>query len=644
MTWADLKIGRQRSTPFPRLTDDMGFDNLVQDLRVTLRSLRREARFTAFIILIAGLGIGASSTVFSVINALLLRPLPFSEPEQLVWVSNRNTSGLSGQTTQVNHMLDLRERTETLSALAGYFAFYGVGDNLLSGSGEPERLSGVPVSGNFFDVLGIRPAVGRFFNADESRWNGPKAVVLGHGLWQRRFNSDPNIVGTALTLNQEPYTVVGILPASFDFASVFAPGSRFDLFFPFPLAPETNRWGNTMAMVGRLRPGVPVGQAQAEMKLLGAELTKANPDRNSFEGFVKPLAEQVNGRIRLALWVLAGAVALVMLIVCANLSNLLLARMASRQKEIAIRAALGAGRRRLTAQMLTEGMVLSAAGAIVGVILAVAGTRALTELDAVSIPLLGSARTDLTTLAFTAGIAIMTGVVFGLAPALLAGRSATLHAPLKDASRGSTESGQHHRVRQTLVVSEIALACVLLVGAGLLIRSLIQVLDVDMGFQPTRSATIRVDPERQDMTPPNGPPTSTRCSAACARSPASKAPGSPTRFLSDGTAAGASGSNPGTSPAVWWGSFRDSSATAISARWVFRCAPAAISPRLRRHRASRWSSSTKRWHGRSGQVKTPSEKFCAISATPLNGAWWVSSATCAISPSSRAPATSCTCR
>ncbi len=185
-------------------------------------------------------------------------------------MSNHNTSGLSGQTTQVNHMLDLQQRTQTLSALAGYFAFYGVGDNLLSGSGEPERLSGVPVSGNFFDVLGIRPALGRFFNADESRWNGPKAVVLGHGLWERRFNSDPRIVGTALTLNNEPHTVVGILPASFDFASVFAPGSRFDLYFPFPLAPETNRWGNTMAMVGRLKPGVPVGQAQAEMKRLGA--------------------------------------------------------------------------------------------------------------------------------------------------------------------------------------------------------------------------------------------------------------------------------------------------------------------------------------------------------------------------------------
>jgi predicted permease len=255
-----------------------------------------------------------------------------------------------------------------------------------------------------------------------------------------------------------------------------------------------------MAMVGRLKPGVRIGQAQAEMKQLGAELTKANPSRNSFEGFVKPLADQVNGRVRLALWVLAGSVALVMLIVCANLSNLLLARMASRQKEIAIRAALGAGRRRLTAQLLTEGMVLSTAGALVGVVLAVAGTRALTSLDAVSIPLLGAVRTDLTTLGFTVGIAIVTGLVFGLTPALLAGRSAALHAALKDASRGSTESGQHQRVRQALVVSEVALACVLLVGAGLLIRSLIQVLDVDMGFQPTRSATIRVDPVRRDLT------------------------------------------------------------------------------------------------------------------------------------------------
>ena len=221
----------------------MAIDTLLQDLRYTFRTLRRDAGFTTFVILIAGLGIGASSTVFSVVNTLLLRPLPFAEPEQLVWIANRDTSGLSGQTTQVGHMLDLRERTQSLSALAGYFAFYGVGDNLLSGKGEPERLSGVPVSDNFFEVLGVQPQLGRVFNAEEGKWNGPKAVLLSHGLWQRRFASDPAIVGTALTLNDEPHTVVGVLPASFDFGSVFAPGSRFDLYFPFPAEPGDQSLG-----------------------------------------------------------------------------------------------------------------------------------------------------------------------------------------------------------------------------------------------------------------------------------------------------------------------------------------------------------------------------------------------------------------
>src|SRR5688572_12254986 len=200
----------------------MAIDDLLQDLRYTARTLRRDAGFTTFAILIAGLGIGASATVFSVVNALLLRPLPFSEPDQLVWIANRGTSGLSGQTTQVGHMLDLRERTQSLSALAGYFAFYGVGDNLLTGTGEPERLSGVPVSVNFFEVLGVRPQLGRTFTDEEGVWNGPKTVMLGHGLWERRFGSDPSIVGRSLTLNEEPHTVVGVLPESFDFGSVFA--------------------------------------------------------------------------------------------------------------------------------------------------------------------------------------------------------------------------------------------------------------------------------------------------------------------------------------------------------------------------------------------------------------------------------------
>ena len=477
----------------------MPFDTLRQDLRYTVRTLRRDAGFATFAILIAGLGIGASATVFSVVNALILRPLPFANPDQLVWIANRDTSGLSGQTTQVGHMLDLRERTQSLSAIAGYFAFYGVGDNLLSGSGEPERLSGVPVSENFFDVLGVRPQLGRAFTAQESVWNGPKVVMLGHGLWQRRFDSDPAIVGKSLTINDEPHTVVGVLPASFDFASVFAPGSHFDLYFPFPLSQETNRWGNTMAMIGRLKPGVSAEQAHAEIRTLAGQITSENPQRNGFQGNVKPLAEQVGGRMRLAVWVLAGAVAMVMLIVCANLSNLLLARTASRQKEIAIRTALGAGRRRLLAQMLTEGIVLSCSGAILGFVLAIAGTRALAQLDAVSIPLLRDVRTDVIALGFTLGVAILTGIVFGLAPALQASRAGITSA-LKDAARGSTESRQRGWIRNALVVSEIAVACVLLVGAGLLIRSLIRVLEVDMGFQPARAMTIRVDPDSRYAT------------------------------------------------------------------------------------------------------------------------------------------------
>ncbi len=465
--------------------------SVVQDLRYTLRTLRRDARFAAFVIAIAGLGIGASSTVFSVVNALLLRPLPFADPERLVWIANHDSSGLSGQTTQVNHMLDLRERMQTLSAVAGYFAFYGVGDHLLSGHGEPERLSGVPVSDNFFEVLGVRPRFGRTFSAEESRWNGPAAVLLSYSLWERRFHSDPGVVGTALTLDNQPHTVVGVLPASFDFASVFAPGSHFDLFFPFPLSPETNRWGNTMAMVGRLAPGMTASRAQAELRIVAGQLTRDNPDRNSFEGFVTPLADHVNGRMRAAVWVLAAAVAVVMLIVCANLSNLLLARTASRQKEIAIRTALGAGRRRLFTQMLTEGLVLSIGGAVLGLALAAVGTRLLAHLDAVSVPLLQSVRTDATTLGFTLAVAILTGIVFGLAPALQAPEAA-LHDVLKDASRGST--GRRTWVRNALVVSEVAFACVLLVGAGLLIRSLVRVLDVDLGFRPAQAVTVRVDP------------------------------------------------------------------------------------------------------------------------------------------------------
>jgi predicted permease len=466
-------------------------DSFIKDLRYSFRSLRRDAGFATFAILIVGLGIGASSTLFSVVNALLLRPLPFQDPERLVWVTNYDVAGLSGQTTQVGHMNDIREQNHSFADVAGYFAFYGVGDTILGGQ-TPERLSSVPVSCNFFPLLGLEPELGRQFTAEECKWNGRKAVLLSHGFWERRFASDRSIVGRPLTIDNEPVMVAGVLPASFDFSSIFAPGSHIDLFAPFPLTAETNRWGNTMAIVARLKPGVSVASAQAEIKVLAAHITQAHPERNNFEGHVSPLADHVSGRMRLALMVLAGAVGVVMLIVCANLSNLLLARTAARQKEIAIRTALGAGQWRLIGQMLTEGVALSCCGAALGVVLALIGTRALAHLDAINIPLLENVHTDGAALGFTLLMAIGTGILFGLAPALQI-PAATLHDVLKDSNRGSTEGKGRGWVRGGLVVSEIAFACVLLVGAGLLIRSFVKVLDVNLGFRPERVASLRVD-------------------------------------------------------------------------------------------------------------------------------------------------------
>jgi predicted permease len=498
----DLDAGPKSAKELHRESRGLpALDSILQDLRYTFRTMRRDAGFTTFAILIVGLGIGASSTVFSVVNALLLRPLPFRDPGRLVWIANHDeTSGLSGQTTQVGHFLDLRAQNRSFSDVASYFAFYGVGDNKLTGQGEPERLSGVPVSQNFFQLLGVQPELGRTFTAEECKWNGPKAVLLSHGLWIRRFASDPGIVGRKLTLNDEPVTVVGVLPASFDFASVFAPGSHIDLYFPFPLSAETNRWGNTLAIIGRMKPGATLKSAQAESSILSAQFTNTHPrDRNDFQARLSFLSEHVSGRIRPALFVLACAVGVVMLIVCANLSNLLLARTAVRQKEIAIRTALGAGRGRLIRQMLTESVVLSCSGAVLALILAVGGTRALAHLDAFAIPLLHDVRTDAAALGFTLLMAVLTGLIFGLMPALQL-PAAALHDALKDTSRSSTAGKSRTWIRSALVVSEIAFACVLLVGAGLLIRSFVRVLDVNLGFQPERAAAMRVDPSSQYAT------------------------------------------------------------------------------------------------------------------------------------------------
>jgi predicted permease len=469
-------------------------EDIIQDLRYSSRTLRRDAAFCAVAVLILGLGIGANTTIFSVVNAVLIRSLPFRDPGRLVWIANTGTSGLSGATTRIANFEDWKKSNKSFEDLAAYFAFFGEGDKVLTSQGEPERLGSVDVSENFFGLLGVQPQLGRLFTSEECKWNGPRAVLLSHGLWRRRFGSDPKIVGQIINLNDNPVSVVGVMPPSFDFASIFTPNSKIDMYTPFPIAPETDRWGNTLAVVGRLKPGVSVQSAQAEFEVINQQLHNAHPERGTRWGArLTGLQDYISGRLRRALIVLACAVAAVMLIVCSNLSNLLLARAASRQKEIALRAALGAGRLRLIRQMLTESLVMSCCGAVLGVLLAYAATRSFASFPNLSIPLLYYVQIDGTTLAFTLLITLITGLVFGLAPALqISGFD--LHEALKDTSRGSSQGRQHGWIRSSLVVTEVALACVLLVGAGLLIRSFLRVLDVDLGFQPEHAAALRVDP------------------------------------------------------------------------------------------------------------------------------------------------------
>src|SRR5580704_3222943 len=465
-------------------------DTLMQDVRHAFRTLRRDAGSTVFAILIAGIGIGASSTVFSVVNALLLRPLPFRDPGRLVWIPNGEN-----YSTQAEQYSDLRDQNQSFFDLAGWSGFYRSGDKELMGAGEPERLTSVPVTENFFALLGVEPAIGRSFTREEcqGRYSAPPAMLLSHSFWRRRFASDPSVVGRKLMLDNEPVIVVGVLPASFDFASVFAPGTPIDTFIPWPLTDKMKPAGNTMAIVGRLKPGSTVEGAQAEFTVLAKELESQHPERNPIHPRLVPLEQHVSGQVRPALVVLMCGVGVVMLIVCANLSHLQMARMGTRQKEMAIRAALGAGRFRLLRQVLSESVTLSFCGAALGLLLALAGTRELAHLTTFNLPLLESVRVDRTTLAFTLLAAVASGVLFGLAPALQV-PAYKLREGLQDAGRESSGSSRHEWFRNGLVVSEFALACVLLVGAALLIQSFLRVLDVSLGFQPERAAALRIDP------------------------------------------------------------------------------------------------------------------------------------------------------
>jgi len=492
--------GREAAKEFQRDVRSLPWlECLAQDLGYALRTMKREPGFTAFAILIVGLGIGASATVFSVLNTVLVQPLPFHEPDRLVWIANAEPNeGLSGQTLQVLPFLAYKKQNQSFWDMAAYFAFYGKGDSKLTVHGEAERLNALPVSQNFFPLLGVQPQLGRLFKANECKWNAPKTVLLSDGLWKQRFAADPNIVGRAITLDDAPATVVGVMPASFDFGSVFAPGTHMDLYFPFPLTPETDRWGNTLSVVGRLKPGVTVASAQAEATILGDHISKEQPNRNGLTPHLNLLKEHVSGKLRPALTVLALAVGVVMLIVCANLSNLLLARSTTRQKELAIRSALGAGRGRLVRQILTESILLSFCGALLGVILALAGVQTLSHLTTFNIPLLSNVHLDSVALLLTLLLAVLTGVLFGLAPAIQAPKA--VNDALKEQHRGSTNSRKHAWIRGALVVSEIVFACVLITSTGLLLRSFLRVLDVNLGFQPAHAAAMRIDPSARFST------------------------------------------------------------------------------------------------------------------------------------------------
>ena len=471
------------------------FETVRQDLKYGLRGFRREPGLAIIAIVILALGIGANTAVFSIVNPLILRALPFPDADRLVWIANGGTTGLSGRTYRVDVFEALQRNTRSFQELSAYFAFFGFGSQTLTGRGEPERLMAVDVAPRFFEVLGVTPAQGRLFTAEEHQRGGPRAALLAHGLWQRRFGGDPGIVGSAVTINGEAVTVVGIMPDAFDFSSIFTPGTQVDMFVPAVLD-VMRPWGNTLSVVGRLRPGVSLAEARAEFATMLPRLRRENDRLGGFGAVLTDLKEQVSGRMRRSLFVLWAAVGFVLLIVCANLANLLLARASARSREFAVRIALGASRARIIRQLLTEGVILSTAGAALGIPLAYALTAWLTNSHTLSLPLLHYVRVDTTALAATGVIALVTGVIFAMVPALKVS-ARTPQAVLQEHSRGAVDSARHAWIRRGLVVSEVALAAVLLVGAGLLMRSFIQLLDVQLGFEPSHAVAARVELQGQ---------------------------------------------------------------------------------------------------------------------------------------------------
>ena len=490
----------------------MKLDILLQDLRYTVRTLSRDRGFTLVAILILALGIGANIAVFSVVNTLLLRPLPFPDAEKLVWIAPPPTKcGLSCATYSTDAYDEFRSYTRSYQDVTGYFAFSGPGNlSLKMGAGAPVPATSIDVIANFFQVLGVQPALGRVFNQDDARNGAAPVIVLSNPWWRRQFNADPAIVGKAFDMNGQQTTVIGVLPAGFDFGAVFAPGTKVDALTPLNLYGPPRDWGNIITLIGRMKPGVTLAQAVQDSAAATPHMcwNNKNPDTcGTYRNQVVPvpLKDYVSGKLRRALVVLWSAVAGILLIACVNLSNLMLARAASRAKEFAMRAALGASRARIVGQLLTESLILSAAGALCGLALAAVLLAWLGHQGSIALPLLSTLHIDLSALGWTVLIAVFAAIFFGLTPGLRMA-AGNLHETLKDSGAGAGQGRKHERLRAVLVISEVALACVLLVGAGLLLRSFMKVLDVDLGFEPQHAAAILVDyddsvPGDKDGTP-----------------------------------------------------------------------------------------------------------------------------------------------
>jgi len=456
-------------------------DTLRQDLHYALRRLLKNPGFTTIAVLTLALGIGANSAIFSVINAVLLRPLPFDEPDRLVgifqvWQGSRTVMAPP-------NFLDLRRQSRTLEDAAAI----DTSEYTLTGAGDPLRVRGSEVSASFFNVLRARPMLGRTFRADENEPGKDKVIVLGHALWQQRFGSRGDIMGTSVIVDGTPRTIIGVMPRGFSYPA------EQEVWLPFEYDAnftEGARGAWYIRAIARLKPGVTAEQSATEIATLGTALEREYPRQNTDVGFTTyPLQEALVGDVRPALLVLLGAVGFVLLIACANVANLLLARAAARETELAVRTALGAGRKRLVRQLLTESIVLGAAGGLAGLLIAFWGADMLVTLQPEGIPRLNEIGVDRTVVLFTAGMALLTGIVFGAIPALQMTR-ASLITSLKEGSRGNMSARGSARMRGTLVVAEMALAVMLLAGAGLLIKSFDNLQSVNPGFRPQETLSF----------------------------------------------------------------------------------------------------------------------------------------------------------